>query len=75
MAEIKLKPCPFCNSESVYLMSQPGRYGRYAWVECDLCGARSKSFSTKFYVPEDKLPETLAFERAKNAWNRRASDG
>ena len=56
MAE--LKPCPFCKSEDVYLVSETEI--EYNWVYCKNCEAAGPMKETE--------------EEAIEAWNRRAGE-
>ena len=69
----ELKACPFCGSVEVSIWYQNVRYGRIAYAECDVCGAKSKAF--KYYSQEKKFdPEDIGALCAFNAWNRRAGE-
>lgn len=66
----ELKGCPFCGSDEVSLWYQGGRYGRYTFAECDVCGARSKTF--RYYdTGEDYCSDDPGAMKARAAWNRR----
>lgn len=68
----ELKGCPFCGGENVSLWYKGVRYGRIAYAECDVCGAKSKAFS--YYSQEDDFVfEDIGAIRARDAWNRRAN--
>jgi len=67
-----LDNCPFCGSPARY-WSQRGRYGLFAWVECDGCGARSKSVPTDVSVNEDAFVDSVNADRLTACWNRRDS--
>lgn len=69
----KLKACPFC-SGNASLWYNTGKYGRFTYAECDVCGARSKAFSYYSEAVEFDCHELGAI-RAADAWNRRAYDG
>lgn len=62
MAEIKLKPCPFCGGEAKLRVSG-GCDGEdcLVWAYCVKCGADSALLDTA--------------EEAAEAWNRRAEHG
>lgn len=74
MAEIELKPCPFCGNEYVTPTKWTGRTVDAIWIECDVCGARSKS-DYKYYELFSKAPtaptEKERIEVVARAWNRR----
>lgn len=67
MAELKLKPCPFCGTTPkgqmnsygvrVYITEDEKRF----YVQCDICGARTA--------------EKIKPEEAEAVWNWRAEDG
>ena len=61
MIDISLKPCPFCGSDTVYFDAS-GK-GRFAWVECGDCRARSSSCEISL--------EHSACQEAADEWNRR----
>ena len=67
---------PFCGEKeaiSTNFVACTTRHGGYlAYVECEVCGARTKPF----YL-SDRQDECIGFSvasrRAENAWNRRTS--
>lgn len=66
-----LKGCPFCGSDEISAWYKGVRYGRIAYVECDVCGAKSKAFS--YYSRDEEFDEKdRGVIRAVDAWNRRA---
>lgn len=67
-----LKPCPFCGDEAS-LVVQYGKYGYFAFCECFMCTARSKTFFVGRDLPSD-WDNTIAARRAVAAWNRRCTD-
>lgn len=68
----KLKRCPFCGGEA-NLWENGGRYGYFAYCECSICSASSKSFTIGRDLP-DNWGDTNAAKRAVDSWNRRCSD-
>ena len=66
----ELKPCPFCGSDEITAWYQGTKYGRIAYVECDICGAKTKAFK---YLSEDKEYDDSdpGSKKAYAAWNRR----
>ena len=67
----ELKPCPFCKSGDVELVtSQTDRAGKWTWwdahISCHSCRARTGIFEA---VTKDK-----AVALAIAAWNRRAGE-
>ena len=82
MAEIKLKPCPFCGGNPTLRRCSTGTKG-YKFtasyeVKCDKCRmAQTQTFETVFDL---ELNGELVLEKdgrkeAIEAWNRRAEDG
>ena len=66
----ELKPCPFCGSENVYILSKDGHSNKTAIIFCSEC--KSVVFI------EDNEGEgynDMTVARAIEAWNRRADDG
>ena len=64
-----LKSCPFCGGHAS-LWYNTGKYGRFTYAECDVCGARSKAF--QYYSDETEYnPTEIGAIRAADAWNRR----
>lgn len=73
MKDYDLEPltCPFCGSEAT-VMWRGGKYGRFAVVQCDLCGAESKKYGNVVGPTDDDGFWTQdAFLKAIKAWNRR----
>ena len=71
-----MKKCPFCGSDnsSIYgrvCTSKASYHSTYAiyWVECDICGARTKGFSESGAKELDW--DSIAVSRARDAWERR----
>lgn len=65
-----LKPCPFCG-EDASLWYKETNYGRIAYAECDLCGAKSKAFRYYDCGAAFNLDDVGAI-RARTSWNRRS---
>ena len=65
-----LKPCPFCG-EDASLWYKETNYGRIAYAECDLCGAKSKAFRYCDRGAAFNLDDIGAI-RARTSWNRRS---
>ncbi len=53
----KLKPCPFCGSNNIYLYKACGVCDDDAWLECLECGVKTKAFRDT--------------DEAIDAWNNR----
>lgn len=70
-----LKPCPFCGHEEISVYTQYGRYGYFAWVECDLCGARSKTLKSTNRADSPEFSVSAVACKLLDAWNRRPADG
>lgn len=67
----KPKPCPFCMSDNIRVLSVPGRDeydpAYYTSVRCSDCGAG--------IIRESDESAEHAFRAAVEAWNRRAHGG
>ena len=59
----KLKPCPFCGGEAIFVKTK--RCGRY--VGCWDCGGRTEEFETDY--------TGSARDKAISAWSRRVEQG
>ena len=69
---METKMCPFCGSGEIYLRSSGTRYGVLAFVECGVCGAKTKAYKKGNVDPESEGFFTdSASILAKTAWNRR----
>ena len=69
----ELKSCPFCGGDA-FAYTQGGRYGRFAWAECELCGARTKNVASEFAADDPDFGNSSASRRIAAAWNRRCND-
>ena len=73
----ELLRCPFCGDVASKI-SDSGRYGPFGYVECELCGARTKTRKiisrTKFDTDEEFWDQD-AFEAIVRSWNRRTEKG
>ena len=69
----EMKNCPFCGDDSPTLCSKLGQYGKFGWVECELCGARTKAFQVHGSEKScgDEYWKQKGFKRAIDLWNRR----
>ena len=72
---IKIKPCPFCGSKGVSFYCNYSYKTRKYYVSCvcNLCGARTRGFSTDD-PPEDSDRNVSACVSAASAWNARAGE-
>lgn len=61
---MELKHCPFCGGTAKMKF---GPMYEYAYVECEICGARTKIF--------ERSVKYCATDEAAKAWNRRGDDG
>ena len=65
----QIKACPFCGNEA-YPWYKETRYGRICYVECDVCGAKTRAFA--YYDTGKEFADNDAGAlRAVEAWNRR----
>ena len=74
MAE--LKQCPFCgnNNASVYRNYNSGCRKYFVWVECDVCGAKTKAATPYSDPAENDGWDNAACRKVCAAWNLRAGD-
>lgn len=73
---MELKRCPFCGDIAKQAYSV-GKYGAFGFVECDLCGNKTKT--VKLIEPykfdnEKEFWQQSAWGGAFRAWNRRMDD-
>lgn len=69
MTDLELKPCPFCGCHAASLTQRDARYGLIVYVECQICGARTKPVGTKEDSGDDW--DTPACYSAAKLWNTR----
>lgn len=70
---MELKPCPFCGDVARRAFNI-GQYGAFGCIECDLCGAKSKSvklIGPKQFESEEAFWTQRAWDPAVRNWNRR----
>lgn len=67
-----LKPCPFCG-DTATVYTQIGRHGVFAYIECDLCGCKTKVVGSKYEVDDERFFDSIAYITLETAWNRRAT--
>ena len=73
MANLDLKPCPFCGSEAVQAFNK-GRYGMFGYVKCTMCDGQSKTtalIEPREFESEDEFWNQKAWTSAIIAWNTR----
>lgn len=77
---MEIKRCPFCGAKDINVWCNSGRYGRFVYVECRVCGARTKSRGVGkcSYLKECKSTDDCCREYALqriedsiSAWNMR----
>ena len=69
----KLERCPFCGDIGRKVFNV-GQYGAFGYIECDLCGAKTKSaklISPKMFESEEAFWTQRAWEPVIRNWNRR----
>lgn len=67
----ELKNCPFCGSQEVSYWYKEVRFGRIAYIECDVCRAKSRAF--RYLSQEEELDvNDIGAMQARDAWNRRS---
>lgn len=73
---MRLKACPFCGG-TASLNSRGGKYGRFVFAACDMCGARAKTCSCDICRNGNTECDWkgISCKYAINAWNRRIDDG
>lgn len=59
MAEVKLKPCPFCGGEAKFIHKRTTCNIKLGYIKCMECGARMEL-------------ENCTEDFARDTWNRRA---
>lgn len=71
-----IKPCPFCGDKNPRERANRGRYGWYAFVHCNVCGASGGSVKKQVQDDEDLAfwNDDFGVLNARYKWNKRASD-
>lgn len=71
-----LKQCPFCgnNKAAMYRNYSSGYRKYFVWVECDVCGAKTKAAMSYSDPAGDDDWDNAACGKARAAWNLRAGD-
>lgn len=71
--KVQLKACPFCGQDTAALYcNYSGRSDKYfTWVECDICGARSKAATSDDDPSDGNKWDNRACHKAAAAWNAR----
>ena len=66
--------CPFCGSDDIVMSRNynPRYRAFFVWIECVVCGSRSRSFSCTD-DPANCDWNNLACHRAVASWNRRVN--
>ena len=72
----KKKPCPFCGNEKVYAKCVYGKYGRFVFIKCDVCGAQcgsTKVGECNLKCKDGEFCDDADYAEsiATNKWNRR----
>lgn len=67
--KIKLKPCPFCGGDNLYIVNVNGYFDTTVGVFCNWCKVTVLHENN---YDEGDTPESR--RRAVEAWNRRAND-
>ena len=71
---VKMRPCPFCGYDGIYLVIQNStKFGtKYVLAECGQCEASTKSIGIHYDVADNVLAETIPEGRqAIDLWNAR----
>ena len=77
----KLSSCPFCGSDNVYLKYNGAKHGRFYYVECAICGGRTRGVCRPYTdIPRSDEPDEhewdcMAAINAEVLWERRANRG
>ena len=71
--DIVLDTCPCCGGSASF-WTQGGRYGFWAYVQCDTCGLRTKGVKTDVPANEPDFFDMNAPRILASLWNRRVSN-
>lgn len=69
----ELDRCPFCGDRA-FKEINVGKYGFYGWIECSLCGAKSRTvklLDLKEFRVEGDFWSQRSWDTAVHSWNRR----
>lgn len=74
MGNLILERCPFCGSDSISAKYNGSRYNRrYYFIECDICGARTRGEGIKNDIlTDEKEWDNDALWKSVSCWNQRA---
>lgn len=64
---MELLPCPFCGGDADCIR-QGSRYGGFYYVECTVCGAKTRNISAKYETGFDNQYS----DKAERCWNLRS---
>ena len=69
----RMKPCPFCGDDDPSVIRNYARATRtfIYYVECELCGAKTKAFGSRDGFDTEPDWDSAPARRAVSAWNRR----
>ena len=69
---MQLKPCPFCDGRAEIYTTRKNDF-ICAYVECTVCGARSKHVKSNFSADDLEFNNSVAEEKIVEAWNMRSN--
>lgn len=72
---VELKSCPFCGQDTANIYRNYSSNARtyFVWIECEFCGAKSKSICS-YKDPADDDWDSLPCRKAAKSWNTRCGD-
>lgn len=65
-----LSPCPFCGSDAE-IRNNPSSTGRYYWVECGLCGGKTKALFLSEALTTRGNAVQFVLNQIRALWNTR----